>query len=233
MEVFAEEEKSADREATHFGEAVGYMMFSEEGLLRLEGAGSNRPPRAQGDRFVLDEDTVENSLNLLLDHGMGPDEDPDQDPLYLEVVGQPSQGGTVRLHDKPLQQEGRGLVLYTPRRDFIGTETFTYTVSDGLLKDSAVVTLTVENSDNDAPDARDDSFRVLEGAQDLVLAVLGSQGNGPDLDPDADRLNIVHVGRPDQGGQVFVTRPTQEGQDVLVYTPSTGFNGKRSLYVYR
>lgn len=34
-------------------------------------------------------------------------------------------------------------ILYTPAPDFFGTDTFTYTITDGVLTDTAVVTVTV------------------------------------------------------------------------------------------
>src|SRR5581483_7099937 len=50
------------------------------------------------------------------------DRDPDGDRLAVSAVGRAGHG-TVRLVN--------GQILYTPNRGFGGTDTFTYTVSDG------------------------------------------------------------------------------------------------------
>jgi hypothetical protein len=50
-----------------------------------------------------------------------------------------------------------GSIRYTPDPDFHGTDSFTYTVTDGLAEDTGTVTVTV-NSVNDAPVAFNDAF---------------------------------------------------------------------------
>ena len=60
--------------------------------------------------------------------------------LTVTAVGTPSQGGSAAVNST-----GK-LVDYTPTA-FTGTETFTYTVSDGFLTDTATVTVTVINGD--------------------------------------------------------------------------------------
>jgi hypothetical protein len=67
------------------------------------------------------------------------DRDPDGDPLSVVSVTRPSRGA-VRV-----TQDGR--VEYTPAKRYAGTDSFAYTISDGMDSASAVVTVTV--SDND------------------------------------------------------------------------------------
>ena len=55
-----------------------------------------------------------------------------------------------------------GTVKYTPAVDYSGPDSFLYTVSDGLLTASALVTVTVR-SGNVAPVANNDFYNVNEG----------------------------------------------------------------------
>lgn len=57
------------------------------------------------------------------------DHDLDGDALNLSAVGVPNQGGQADITDNAL--------VYTPAADFIGTETITYTLSDGSLNATA------------------------------------------------------------------------------------------------
>ena len=70
-------------------------------------------------------------------------------------------------------------VLYEPLPDFTGVETFLYEVSDGILSDTAKVTVTVLNIDNDRPIAKDDLFMVQEDSVANLFDVLKDNGQGP------------------------------------------------------
>jgi hypothetical protein len=45
-------------------------------------------------------------------------------------------------------------VSYTPNANYFGSDSFTYTISDGALTDTATVNITITNV-NDAPDGRE------------------------------------------------------------------------------
>ena len=76
------------------------------------------------------------------------DTDVEGDTLTIQSVTQGVNGTVV--------DNGDGTVTYTPAADWNGVDTFTYTVSDGALTDTATVTVTV-TAVNDAPVAVDDS----------------------------------------------------------------------------
>ena len=65
------------------------------------------------------------------------DVDVDGDWLWVESVGR-ATNGTVRL-------ESSGEVVFTPAADFMGTATFEYTVTDGTLKDTALVSIEIKD----------------------------------------------------------------------------------------
>ena len=78
----------------------------------------NDAPTAVDDLFSVDEQSSNNLLYPLLN-----DTDPEDDYLTITAVGIPDQGGTAI-------NNGRD-ITYTPLPTFIGTEVFTYTISDG------------------------------------------------------------------------------------------------------
>lgn len=63
------------------------------------------------------------------------DSDPDNDTLQLASVGEASQGRTTINAD--------GTVTYTPKRRFTGEDSFAYTISDGEMTATAMVTVSV------------------------------------------------------------------------------------------
>lgn len=87
-------------------------------------------PIAQGDGATLDEDTVV-TIDVLAN-----DLDADGDTLTITAVTQPANG-TAAIIDN-----GRN-ITYTPAPDWYGSETFTYTISDGTSSANGTVSITV------------------------------------------------------------------------------------------
>jgi hypothetical protein len=156
------------------------------------------PPDAMDDTATTPEDT------LVIIPVLANDVDPDGDPLTVTAVTQPANGMVVITADNT--------VTYTPNANFFGTDTFTYTISDGMLTDTAVVTVTVTPAP-DPPDARDD-MATAECNRAVVIPVLAN-----DVDPDGDPLTVVAVTQGTNGAVVI--NPDQ----TVTYTPNTGFTG--------
>ena len=91
-------------------------------------ADDNYPPVAVDDDVTTAEDT------LVVTDVITNDTDLNDDTLTIAVVGVPGHGGII--HNSTW-------VTYTPDLDFFGSDTFTYTVSDGALTDTATVAVTV------------------------------------------------------------------------------------------
>ncbi len=66
------------------------------------------------------------------------DTDVENSPLTITAVGQPNQGGVAAI-----DPGGGEWLLYAPADAFVGTELFTYTITDGELLDTATVSATV------------------------------------------------------------------------------------------
>ena len=134
----------------------------------------NDAPVAADDAYTVDEDatlTIDAAGGLLAN-----DTDVDGDALTAALVTGPANG-TLTLN-------ADGSFSYTPNADFNGTDTFTYSVSDGALTSEGTVTITV-NPVNDAPVAVDDAYTVDEDATLTIDAAGGVLANDTDVDGDA------------------------------------------------
>jgi len=98
----------------------------------------NDPPKANDDALKTEEDAPVATINVLAN-----DIDPDSDKLIVVNATQGKNGSVTIGADSTL--------VYAPARNFAGSDTFTYTLSDGKGgTDTATVTVTVE-AINDAP----------------------------------------------------------------------------------
>lgn len=174
-------------------------------------------PIAADDNFAVLEDST-TSLAVLTNNGNGVDSDPDGDALTISAVGTPSSGGNVGING------AQTALIYAPAADFFGTETFTYTVSDGHGGfDTAGVVVMVAPA-NDDPVARDDAFSVTEDST-TTLSVLADNGNGADFDIDGGAITIVGVSVTSQGGSLSLNA----GNTALIYTPIANFSGTETF----
>jgi len=99
----------------------------------FEGA-INNPPTARDDTATTGLDTPV-AIDVLAN-----DTDADGDALSVQSFGQAANGTVVENPD--------GTLSYTPDAGFTGTDSFTYTVSDGIDEDApATVTVTVSLDD--------------------------------------------------------------------------------------
>jgi pentapeptide MXKDX repeat protein len=173
-----------------------------------EAAGSltiNTAPVAQDQPVTTDED-VPVQISLMAN-------DPDGDPLSYSVASGPLSGA--------LSGEAPTLT-YIPSPNFVGADSFTFRVNDGLA-DSNVATVTISvNAVNDAPLAVDDTFDVNEGGT-LVVAAPGVLAN--DSDVDDTLLTTALVGPPAFGTLVL------NADGSFTYVPNASFCGMDS-YTY-
>ncbi len=148
------------------------------------------------------------------------DWDVEGDPIEVTEVTEPAHG-TVAITDDA--------VTYTPFPDYIGEDTFTYTVCDeaGVCA-TATVTLLVglgPDDDNLAPVATPDTATV-EAAEFVDIFVLDN-----DVDPEGTDLTIQSFSEPrhgqvvDSGGFLtYEADPGFEGEDYFTYTVCDAFD---------
>jgi large repetitive protein len=137
------------------------------------------------------------------------DTDADGDTLSVTAVTQGAHG-TVAA-------SAAGVIAYTPTAGFSGTDTFTYTISDGhggTATGTVVMTVTAGNR---APVATNDSLSLRQDTSKTVVVLLN------DTDPDGDSLLVTTVTQPAHGTVVL------NANSSITYTPAAGYLGPDSF----
>lgn len=139
----------------------------------------NDAPRANDDGLQTAEDTAVSVANPGV---LGNDTDPDGDRLKVFGAGAENgpSNGTLSINED-------GGLVYKPRANFNGADTFSYKATDGSLTDTATVTVRV-NAVNDAPVSRSDSYQTRKNTRKVVSSP-GVLRN--DYDPDGGPLTIA------------------------------------------
>ncbi|MCC6595427.1 MAG: tandem-95 repeat protein [Rhodanobacteraceae bacterium] len=181
-------------------------------------AQANRAPIARNDNAATQ---VAQPVTIAV---LANDTDPDGDDLAVVAVGTPANGSTAI---------SGGSVVYTPAAGYIGSDSFSYMVSDGHGGDaSATVTIQVQPSANTPPVAAADSMAIAPGATVTINALVN------DYDADGDPLTITWLGIPSRGvasiagnSIVYTAATTALGTDTFSYRISDGRGGSASARI--
>ncbi len=157
----------------------------------------NDPPLAGDDARTILED------GALSFDPRGNDSDPDQDTLNVMAVGATGAGVTAFT---------TASVAFTPTADYNGTTVFTYTLSDGAVPDTAVVTVTV-TAVNDAP-----SFGLA------ATAVTVTEDSGAYL--QAGFATGLSAGPADEAGQTLTFQITTTNDSAFAALPALDTAGQ-------
>ena len=170
----------------------------------------NEAPVAADDSFTLAEDSVLNVSALL--GLLSNDNDPDDaDTLSVTLLTGTSNGS--------LSLNADGSFTYTPNADFNGSDSFTYSVSDGNGGTSSGTVELEVTAVNDAPVAAGESYATSAGSLPLeVGSVDGVLAN--DTDADGDDLATVLLTGPANGTLVL------DADGSFTYAPSALFQGE-------
>ena len=159
----------------------------------------NDPPVAADDLANTNQDTPVAVSPLANDN------DVDGDPLSIVSFTQAANG--------TITNSGGGTLLYTPNGGYIGSDSFSYTVSDGNGgTDTATVSLSVLEV-NQPPIANNDSASTDE---DFAVNISPLTN---DTDNNGDTLSIDSITQGSNGVVV------NNGNGTLTYTPDANFHG--------
>ena len=206
----------AVRVADDGGTANGGVDTSPPQTFTITVAAVNDAPVANPDGAGVDEDDPAGvSFNVLTN-----DTDVDVgDTLSVSTFdGSTLTGGT-------LTSNGGGSFTYVPFAGFGGTDTFSYTASDGNGGTSiAAVTLTVV-AQPDAPDAAVDGYTTPQDTT-LPVGAPGVLANDADEDGDVLTVQTTPIVSPTNGNL------TLRSDGSFTYVPASGFAGTDS-FTYR
>jgi hypothetical protein len=187
---------------------------TDTGTVSVTVTPGNNPPVADDDSLSTSEDSA-GSVNVLLG-----DTDLDDDPLSVATPAPAAEHGTVSC-------AAGGSCTYTPDADYVGSDSFEYTVSDGQGgTDAGTVSVTVTAA-NDAPLAVDDLLTVAEDEPGQAYVL----DNDTDLEGDALTLtastNGAHgtVSCTAEGTCTYTPAANYAGPDSFTYTVSDGNGG--------
>jgi hypothetical protein len=165
--------------------------------------GTNRPPVA-----VNDNKSTHAGVALTFDPRAN-DSEPDGDPLTITAKTDGAHGFVQIL-------SGGTQIKFTPTAGYVGTDSFTYTISDGLGGfATATVAMTMGNT---APSAVNDTMAVSLN----TAASLDPRTNDTDADGDALTITAKTDGAH---GTVAITG----GGAGITYTPANGYTGADSF----
>ena len=170
-------------------------------IVTIEVIGVNDAPVALGTDVGADLSTLEDTALAIALTGS----DIDGDTLTYAITSLPNNGTLSGTAPN---------LTYTPAANFGGSDSFSFTVSDGALTSSPMTVNIAVASTNDVPVADSQTLATAPNTP-LSIALTGS-------DPDGSALNFSIVGFPTNGTLVGDLPD-------LVYTPASDFTGVDSF----
>ncbi|MEE4173097.1 MAG: Ig-like domain-containing protein, partial [Xanthomonadales bacterium] len=176
--------------------------------ITVTAAAANLPPVANGDVYVMPQDTV---LTVATPGMLGNDVDPEGHALRISTIEtQPANG--------QLSPSLLGGFTYTPNAGFSGTDSFSYRASDNQLDSNiASVQITVTAAAANLPPVANGDVYITP--QDTVLTVAAPGVLGNDADPEGHALTVTVTSQPTNG--TLAANPNGG----FSYTPNAGFSG--------
>ena len=197
------------------GDSFGYTINDSHGgshsyTVSVTVTAVNDAPTASTASITTDEDTAYSG-------SLPGYTDVDGDAVTYSLGSAASHGTAVVSSD--------GHYTYTPAANFNGSDSFTYTVSDGVLSNTYTVSVTV-TAVNDAPTAAN---ATLSTNEDTVLT--GTLVTGADVDGDAVTYVLVSSGSVSHtvAGETSSSTFVLNADGSYTYTPAHNYNGSDSF----
>jgi large repetitive protein len=175
----------------------------------------NDPPVALSDTASVAEDASDVTFSVLAN-----DTDVDAGDL-LSVTSYDASGAGKGT----LTHNGAGSFTFAPQADYFGTQSFSYTITDGNGGFATGVATIVVTPVPDAPVAADDAYATTPNTP-LDRRQPGLRANDGDVDGERVKVETTPVSPPSNGTVTL----RQNGS--FTYTPNTGFVGT-DTFTYR
>ncbi|HFD86693.1 MAG TPA: cadherin repeat domain-containing protein, partial [Gammaproteobacteria bacterium] len=173
--------------------------------VRIIVANADEKPAAADDLLTTDEDQRVTTDNVFTN------DTPGDNPIALfAFAGSSTQGGDVSYL-------GDGAFSYTPKPDFNGMDSFTYTIRDASGDLSTANVWIMVNAVNDPVIGEEDHYSTEEDQTLNVTADNGVLGN--DFDIDQDKLSVTLIDNTTHGQLQL------NADGSFRYTPNRNFNG--------
>ncbi len=172
---------------------------------------------ANSDPTASDDTVTTRTGKLVLFDVLGNDTDDDHDPLTI-VASTAAQHGTVACPSSDFRQAPS--CTYVSQAGYLGDDTFTYTISDGLGGETSTATVTITVVPLNTPvDAKDDAVTIYRAVSTDINVIAN------DEDTEHDPLRIVSwtpAPQEQTGKHGYVSCSSQPGSGVCRYTPPPG-----------
>jgi predicted extracellular nuclease len=183
----------------------------------IVGLNLNTAPVAVNDTATTNENTAVN-INVLSN-----DSDVNGDALQLSLLSNPVNGTAVINDNGTASDFADDFITYTPNTDYVGSDSFTYSISDGKGGNAtASVSVTINASGGIIGTPDDDILRGTN-SNDLIRGLAGNDlllgRDGSDIIYGGDGNDVVN------GGNGHDTLYGDNGNDIVL-----GGNGNDRLY---
>jgi outer membrane protein OmpA-like peptidoglycan-associated protein len=181
------------------------------------------PPVAKDVSVTVDENSTDNPIDVLSSAS-----DPNGYKLTVTGVSTPAHGAAAFTGTN---------ATYTPATNYLGADSFTYTVSNGhggTATATVHITVVAQNAQSLPPVAKDLSITVNENSTANPVDVLSSAS-----DPSGGKLTVTAVSSPTHGtaaftstGATYTPATNYLGADNFTYTVSNGSGGTATATVH-
>ena len=146
--------------------------------------------------------------------------DVDSSSLTYSISNSATNGNVV------ITNAATGAYIYTPNANYSGTDSFSYTVSDGIASNTYSINITV-NTVNDAPVANNGSLSAVE---DVVLTgflptATDAEGDAITYTAGSSNHGTVTITNATTGAFSYAANANYNGTDSFTYTVSDGKGG--------
>jgi len=183
-------------------------------------------PTAVNDDAIVVENSTDNGIMVLIDNGNGADDFGGDGAGTVPVVlaSQPTNG-VASVNDNGTPNDPTDdYIIYTPNADFVGFDSFTYTIEDGqgligsTNGDRSTATVTIEVLVDTDGDMVGDIYDIDDDNDGILDTVEGNDDLDGDGYPDSLDLDADNDGLPDN----------IEAQDTASYIAPSGTDSDRN-----